>query len=316
MRIHNTILETIGQTPLVQLHEVPPGLGIDPADVKAKVVVKLEFFNPGASVKDRIGAAMVEAAEAAGVLKPGGTIVEATSGNTGIALAMVGAAKGYKVVLTMPESMSKERRSLLRAFGARLELTSAQGGMREAIERANAIAQEEGGVQVHQFENQANQIVHYRTTGPEIWDDTDGHIGVLVAGVGTGGTITGVGRYLKERNPEVRIVAVEPDESPVLSGGTHSPHKIQGIGAGFVPEVLDTTIYDEVIRITSDTALETARYVGSHEGILVGISSGATISAAFKEATKEENAGKIIVAMVASFGERYLSTPLYAHLAD
>ena len=316
MTIYNNILDTIGNTPLVQIHKVPEGIGVNPEDVRARVLGKLEFFNPAASVKDRIGAAMVAAAEEAGALQPGGTIVEATSGNTGIALAMVGAAKGYKVVLTMPESMSKERRALLRAFGARLELTSAAGGMKEAIAKANEIAETEGGVLVRQFENEANRKVHYQTTGPEIWRDTDGKVDVLVSGVGTGGTVSGVGTYLKEQNPNIRIVAVEPEESPVLSGGSPSPHKIQGIGAGFVPGVLDTNIYNDVAQVDSETALSTARSVAANEGILVGISSGAAITAAFREAARPENEGKTIVAIIPSFGERYLSSVLYQHLAD
>lgn len=316
MTIYSNILDTIGNTPLVELHHVPDGIDVNPEDVKARVLAKLEFFNPAASVKDRIGNAMVAAAEASGALKPGGTIVEATSGNTGIALAMVGAAKGYKVVLTMPESMSKERRALLRAFGARLELTSAAGGMKEAIAKANEIAETEGGVLVRQFENEANRQVHYQTTGPEIWRDTDGQVDVLVSGVGTGGTVTGAGTYLKEQNPNLRVVAVEPEESPVLSGGSPSPHKIQGIGAGFVPDVLDTGIYDHVEQVASETAINTARAVVANEGILVGISSGATITAAFREAARPENEGKTIVAIIPSFGERYLSSILYAHLAD
>lgn len=316
MTIYNNILDTIGNTPLVELHKVPDGIGVNPDDVQARVLAKLEFFNPAASVKDRIGAAMVAAAEEAGALKPGGTIVEATSGNTGIALAMVGAAKGYKVVLTMPESMSKERRALLRAFGARLELTSAAGGMKEAIAKANEIAETEGGVLVRQFENEANRKIHYETTGPEIWRDTDGKVDVLISGVGTGGTVTGVGTYLKEHNPDLRVVAVEPEESPVLSGGSPSPHKIQGIGAGFVPDVLDTSVYDHVEQVASETAINTARFVAANEGILVGISSGAAITAAFREAARPENNGKTIVAVIPSFGERYLSSVLYAHLAD
>lgn len=316
MTIYSNILDTIGNTPLVELHKVPAGIGISLADVQARVLAKLEFFNPAASVKDRIGAAMVRAAEDAGALKPGGTIVEATSGNTGIALAMVGAAKGYKVVLTMPESMSKERRALLRAFGARLELTSAAGGMKEAIAKANQIAETEGGILVRQFENEANRKVHYETTGPEIWRDTDGKVDVLVSGVGTGGTVTGAGTYLKEQNPNLRVVAVEPEESPVLSGGSPSPHKIQGLGAGFVPDVLDTNVYDHVETVASDTALDVARFVAANEGILVGISSGAAITAAFREATRPENKDKTIVAIIPSFGERYLSSVLYSHLAD
>lgn len=316
MTIYNNILDTIGNTPLVQIHKVPEGIGVNPEDVRARVLGKLEFFNPAASVKDRIGAAMVAAAEEAGALQPGGTIVEATSGNTGIALAMVGAAKGYKVVLTMPESMSKERRALLRAFGARLELTSAAGGMKEAIAKANEIAETEGGVLVRQFENEANRKVHYQTTGPEIWRDSNGKVDVLVSGVGTGGTVTGAGTYLKEQNPNIRIVAVEPEESPVLSGGSPSPHKIQGIGAGFVPGVLDTNIYNDVAQVDSETALSTARSVAANEGILVGISSGAAITAAFREAARPENEGKTIVAIIPSFGERYLSSVLYQHLAD
>lgn len=316
MTIYNNILETIGNTPLVHIHKVPEGIGVDQADVRARVLAKLEFFNPASSVKDRIGAAMVAAAEASGQLKPGGTIVEATSGNTGIALAMVGAAKGYKVVLTMPESMSKERRALLRAFGARLELTSAAGGMKEAIAKANEIAANEGGVLVRQFENEANRKVHYETTGPEIWNDTEGKVDVFVSAIGTGGTITGAGGFLREQKPDLRIVAVEPEESPVLSGGSPSPHKIQGIGAGFVPDILDTKIYDHVEQVSSETALSAARSVAANEGVLVGISSGAALTAAFREAARPENADKTIVAIIPSFGERYLSSVLYSHLAD
>ena len=299
----------IGRTPLVRINRLF-------GDSKADVYAKLEFYNPANSVKDRIGVAMVDAAEASGELTAGGTIVEATSGNTGIALAMVGAARGYKVVLTMPETMSKERRALLRAFGAELILTPGPEGMRGAVEKANAIADERGGVLVRQFENQANVDVHRRTTAEEIWNDTDGSVDIVVAGIGTGGTISGVGQVLKERKPDVRLVAVEPAESPILSGGQPGPHKIQGIGANFIPAILDRSVIDEVLTVTSEDAVATARDAARTEGLLVGISSGAALKAAGEVAAREENAGKTIVVVIPSFGERYLSSVLYADLMD
>lgn len=278
---------------------------------------KLEFYNPANSVKDRIGVAIVDAAEASGALKPGGTIVEATSGNTGIALAMVGAARGYTVVLTMPESMSKERRALLRAFGAELILTDPSKGMKGAVDRADEIvAERPGAVLARQFANAANPEIHRRTTAEEIWADTDGAVDIVVAGIGTGGTITGVGQVLKARKPGVQIIAVEPEESPILNGGAPGPHKIQGIGANFVPEILDTTVYDEVIDVNAGQAVELARKAATQEGLLVGLSSGAALYAAGLVAARPENAGKTIVVIIPSFGERYLSTVLFEGLVD
>ncbi|MPV50738.1 cysteine synthase A [Pseudactinotalea sp. HY160] len=307
-RIYENATDLVGNTPLVRLNQVTEGLG-------ATVLAKLEFYNPANSVKDRIGVAMIDAAEAAGALKPGGTIVEATSGNTGIALAFVGAARGYNVVLAMPESASNERKVLLRALGAELVLTAPSEGMKGAVSTAERIATErEGAILARQFENEANPEIHRRTTAEEIWTDTDGEVDIVVAGIGTGGTITGVGQVLKERKPEVQIIAVEPAESPILNGGEPGPHKIQGLGANFVPKVLDTTIYDEVIDIDAEASLERAREVARREGLLVGISSGAAIEAALQVAARAENAGKTIVVVVPDFGERYLSTPLYAHL--
>ncbi len=309
-RIYDDVTKLIGNTPLVRLNRLTEGAG-------ATVVAKLEFYNPASSVKDRIGVAIVDAAEASGELPPGGTIVEATSGNTGIALAMVGAARGYDVVLTMPETMSKERRALLRAFGAELVLTPGSEGMKGAVSRAEQIAAERpGAVLARQFANEANPAIHRATTAEEIWADTDGQVDVVVAGIGTGGTITGVGQVLKERKPDVRIVAVEPAESPILNGGQPGPHKIQGIGANFVPEILDTSVYDEVIDVDADTAVRVARDAAQREGLLVGISSGAAIAAAVQVAQRPENAGKLIVVVVPSFGERYLSSILYADLLD
>ncbi|WP_028049165.1 cysteine synthase A [Cellulomonas sp. URHD0024] len=309
-RIYDDATALIGNTPLVRINKITDG-------APATVVGKLEFYNPANSVKDRIGVAIIDAAEASGALKPGGTIVEATSGNTGIALAFVGAARGYDVVLTMPETMSKERRALLRAFGAELILTPGSEGMKGAVNRADEIvAEREGAILARQFANEANPEIHRRTTAEEIWADTDGKIDIFVAGIGTGGTITGVGQVLKERNPNIQVVGVEPAESPILNGGAPGPHKIQGIGANFVPEILDTTIYDEIIDVDAETAVAVARRAAAEEGLLVGISSGAALHAATLLAQRPENAGKLIVTIIPSFGERYLSTVLYADLLD
>ncbi len=309
-RIYDDVTQLVGNTPLVRLNRLTEGAG-------ATVVGKLEFYNPASSVKDRIGVAIVDAAEASGELPPGGTIVEATSGNTGIALAMVGAARGYDVVLAMPETMSKERRALLRAYGAELVLTPGSGGMRGAVEKAEEIARERpGAVLARQFANAANPEIHRRTTAEEIWADTDGAVDILVAGIGTGGTITGVGQVLKDRKPGVQIIGVEPAESPILNGGAPGPHKIQGIGANFVPEVLDRAIYDEIIDVDAETAVAVARDAAQREGLLVGISSGAAIHAAVQVASRPENAGKVVVVIIPSYGERYLSTILYADLLD
>lgn len=309
-RIYDDATQLIGNTPLVRINKLTEG-------VDATIVGKLEFYNPASSVKDRIGVAIVDAAEKSGELKPGGTIVEATSGNTGIALAFVGAARGYDVVLTMPESMSKERRALLRAFGAELILTPAAEGMKGAVTRADEIvAERTGAVLARQFANEANPEIHRRTTAEEIWADTDGAVDIVVAGIGTGGTITGVGQVLKERKPSVQIVGVEPAESPILNGGAPGPHKIQGIGANFVPEILDTGIYDEIIDVDADTAVTLARRAAKEEGLLVGISSGAALHAAIELGKRPENAGKLIVVIIPSFGERYLSSILYADLLD
>ncbi len=308
-RIYDDVTALIGNTPLVRLNRITDG-------AVATVLAKLEFYNPASSVKDRIGVSIIDAAEESGELKPGGTIVEATSGNTGIALAMVGAARGYEVVLTMPETMSRERRALLRAFGAELVLTPGSEGMKGAVNRAVEIAQERGAVQARQFANEANPAIHRRTTAEEIWADTDGAVDVVVAGIGTGGTITGVGQVLKERKPELRLVAVEPAESPILTGGQPGPHKIQGLGANFVPEILDTSIYDEVIDVDADTAVQWARRAAAEEGLLVGLSSGAALKAAVEVAQRPENDGKTVVVVIPSFGERYLSTILYQDLLD
>jgi cysteine synthase A len=306
--IYDDVTKLIGNTPLVRINRL--------IDSDATVAAKLEFYNPASSVKDRIGVSIVDAAERSGELKPGGTIVEATSGNTGIALAMVGAARGYQVVLTMPETMSKERRALLRAHGAELVLTEGALGMKGALEKANEIAAERGGVLARQFANEANPAIHRETTAEEIWKDTDGQVDIVVAGIGTGGTITGVGQVLKERKPGVKIVAVEPEESAILTGGQPGPHKIQGIGANFIPEILDRDVYDEVIDINAETAVEWARRAAKEEGLLVGISSGAALAAANQVATRPENAGKTIVVVIPSFGERYLSTILFSDLLD
>ncbi len=309
MRIYNNITEVVGNTPLVQLHRVTDG-------ASARVLAKLEFYNPTSTIKDRIGIAMVDAAEASGELKPGGTIIEATSGNTGIALAMVGAARGYKVILTMPESMSKERRALLRAFGAELVLTPAAEGMNGSVAKAEELGKEAGSVLVRQFANAANPKIHRETTAEEIWRDTDGEVDIFIAGVGTGGTISGVGARLKELKPSIKVIAVEPEASPILNGGKPGPHPIQGIGANFIPENLDRDIYDEVLDAPSDKTFEFAHRAAREEGILAGISGGATLWAAHQIANRPENAGKTIVVILASFGERYLSTPLYADLMN
>ena len=303
--IVNSIVDAIGQTPLVRLNRLDAGL-------PGNVAVKLEFYNPAGSVKDRIGRAIIDAAEEAGALKPGGTIVEGTSGNTGIALAMVGAARGYNVILTMPETMSAERRVLLRAYGAKIVLTPGTDGMRGAVEKAQEIvAATDNAILASQFSNEANPAIHYKTTGPEIWDATDGKIDIFVSGIGTGGTISGAGKYLKEKNPNLQIVAVEPQDSPLLSEGRVGPHKIQGLGANFVPDTLDREIYDSVIAVSGEEAIRTSRALATQEGILGGISSGAAVYAALEEAKKSENKDKLIVAVVPDFGERYISTVLY-----
>jgi cysteine synthase len=308
MPIHDDVTQLIGNTPLVRINRIITS--------DATVAAKLEFYNPASSVKDRIGVAIVDAAEASGELEPGGTIVEATSGNTGIALAMVGAARGYKVVLTMPETMSKERRALLRAYGAELVLTEGALGMKGAVAKSEEIAAERGGILARQFANEANPEIHRKTTAEEIWKDTDGEVDIVVAGIGTGGTITGVGQVLKSRKPGVQMIAVEPEESPILNGGQPGPHKIQGLGANFVPEILDRDIYDEVIDINAETSVEWARRAAKEEGLLVGISSGAALAAADQVARRPENAGKTIVVIIPSFGERYLSTILFSDLLD
>ncbi|HET7660442.1 MAG TPA: cysteine synthase A [Oryzihumus sp.] len=308
MPIHDDVTSLIGNTPLVRINKL--------IESGATVAAKLEFYNPASSVKDRIGVSIIDAAERSGELKPGGTVVEATSGNTGIALAMVGAARGYNVVLTMPETMSKERRALLRAYGAELVLTPGSEGMKGAVTRAEEIAAERGGILARQFANEANPEIHRRTTAEEIWKDTDGAVDIVVSGIGTGGTITGVGQVLKARKPGVQMIAVEPEESPILNGGQPGPHKIQGLGANFVPEILDTSIYDEVIDINADTAVEWARRAAKEEGLLVGISSGAALAAAAQVAARPENDGKTIVVIIPSFGERYLSTILFSDLLD
>jgi cysteine synthase A len=309
MQIYDDVTQLVGRTPLVKLNRIMDGAA-------ATVAAKLEFYNPASSVKDRIGVSMIEAAEVAGELKQGGTIVEATSGNTGISLAMVGAARGYRVVLTMPESMSKERRALLRAYGAELVLTPAAEGMKGAVARAEEIGRDQGAVLVRQFANEANPEVHRRTTFEEIWADTDGQIAALVAGIGTGGTITGVGQELKKRNKDIAVIAVEPAASPILNGGSPSGHPIQGIGANFVPEILDTTVYDEVLDAPNEEAVTYARRAAKEEGLLVGISSGAALWGAAQVARRDEFAGKLIVVIIPSFGERYLSTILYSDLMD
>lgn len=305
--VKNNVSELVGNTPLLRLVNTEKAEGS-----KAALVAKLELFNPAGSVKDRIAKNMLDTAEKQGVLKPGAVIIEPTSGNTGIGLASIGAARGYKVILTMPDTMSIERRKLLQAYGAQLVLTPGAQGMRGAIEKADEIAaQTPGSFVPHQFDNAANPDAHYKTTGPEIWQGTGGRVDILVAGVGTGGTITGVGRYLKEQNPKVHIVAVEPADSPVLGGGKSGPHKIQGIGAGFVPQALDTSVYDEIIAVQNEEAMLAGRNVAKRDGILVGISSGAALCAALQLAQKAENEGKTIVIVLPDTGERYLSTALF-----
>jgi cysteine synthase A len=309
MKIANDVTQLVGNTPLVRLHRLTNGS-------KAEVVVKLESFNPAHSVKDRIGVSMIDAAEKAGMIKPDTVILEPTSGNTGIALAMVCAARGYKCILTMPETFSKERRMLLRAYGAELVLTAGNDGMAGAIRKAEEMAEVDRRYFIpQQFKNPANPEIHRRTTAEEIWQDTDGKVDILVGGVGTGGTITGVGEVLKARKPDFKVVAVEPEGSPVLSGGQKGSHMLQGIGAGFIPEILNTRIYDEVVLVKNDEALDIARRMGKEEGVLVGISSGAAIWAALQVAKRDENAGKLLVVIAPDYGERYLSTALFADLA-
>ena len=307
-RVYDDITQVFGNTPLVRLNAVTDGAG-------ATVLAKLEFYNPSASVKDRLGVAIIDAAEKSGELKPGGTIVEGTSGNTGIALAMIGAARGYNVVLTMPETMSEERKMLLKAYGAELVLTPGSEGMKGAVGKAQEIvANTPGAVLARQFENEANAQIHRETTGPEVWNDTDGAVDIFVSGIGTGGTLTGTGQFLKGKKDDVQIVGVEPEESPILNGGNPGPHKIAGIGANFVPAVLDREIYDEIVDVNITQAVSMARRLAAEEGILAGISSGATVHAAVELAKRPENAGKTIVVIVASYGERYLSSVLYEDL--
>ncbi|MBR3136359.1 MAG: cysteine synthase A [Clostridia bacterium] len=306
-RIYTSADQLIGSTPLLEVKNIEAQEGL-----KATILVKLEYFNPAGSVKDRVAKAMIDDAEAKGLLKPGSVIIEPTSGNTGIGLASVAAARGYRIIIVMPETMSVERRQLMKAYGAELVLSEGSKGMKGAIVKANELAKEIPGAFIPgQFVNPANPAIHYATTGPEIWADTDGKVDIFVAGVGTGGTVTGVGEYLKEQNPGVKIVAVEPASSPVLSQGHAGAHMIQGIGAGFVPEVLDTKIYDEVIPVTNEDAFATGKLIGRSEGVLVGISSGAALWAAIELAKRPENAGKTIVALLPDTGDRYLSTPLF-----
>ena len=306
--IYTSADQLIGKTPLLELTHIEKKYGL-----KAKLLAKLEYFNPAGSVKDRIAKAMIDDAEEKGLLKEGSVIIEPTSGNTGIGLASVAAARGYRIIIVMPDTMSVERRQLMKAYGAELVLTEGAKGMKGAIAKADELAKEiPGGFIPGQFVNPANPAVHKATTGPEIWEDTDGKVDIFVAGVGTGGTVTGVGEYLKSQNPNVKVVAVEPASSPVLSKGTAGSHKIQGIGAGFVPDVLDTKIYDEVIAVENDDAFATGKLIGKREGVLVGISSGAAVWAAIQLAKRPENKGKTIVALLPDTGDRYLSTPLFA----
>lgn len=308
MKVYQSVTELIGRTPLLEVKNIERE-----KELKAKVLVKLEYFNPAGSVKDRVAFSMIEDAERTGRIREGATIIEPTSGNTGIGLASVAAAKGYKAIFVMPETMSIERRKLLLGYGAQIVLTEGAKGMRGAIEKAEELEKEiENAVVLGQFVNKANPSAHYRTTGPEIWADTEGNVDVFIAGAGTGGSVTGVGQYLKEQNPKVKVIAVEPEKSPVLSGGKPAPHGLQGIGAGFVPEVLDTQIYDAVSRVKEDEAYAAARLLASREGILTGITSGAALHTALAEALKPENEGKTIVALLPDTGERYLSTPLFA----
>ena len=306
-KIYNGALELVGNTPLVEVKNIEEELGLE-----ARILVKLEYFNPAGSVKDRIAKAMIEDAEEKGLLKEGSVIIEPTSGNTGIGLASIAAVKGYRIILTMPETMSVERRNILKAYGAEIVLTEGVKGMKGAIEKADELAKEIPGIYIPgQFVNPANPEVHRKTTGPEIWKDTDGEVDLFIAGVGTGGTLTGVGEYLKSQNPDVKIVALEPASSPVLSTGKGGPHKIQGIGAGFVPDVLNTTVYDEIFTVENDDAFATGKLLAKKEGILVGISSGAALYGAIELAKRPENKGKTIVALLPDTGDRYYSTPLF-----
>jgi cysteine synthase A len=309
LKIYDDITQVFGNTPLVRLNKIMDGAG-------AEVLAKLEFYNPTSTVKDRLGIAIIDAAERSGQLKPGDTIVEATSGNTGIAIAMVAAARGYKAILTMPESVSLERRTLLRAFGATLILTPATEGMTGAVSKSEEIGRQTGAVLVRQFENEANPEIHRKTTAMEIWNDTDGEVAALISGVGTGGTITGTGQRLKELNPNIKVFAVEPAASPLLTGGVAGSHPLQGIGANFIPPILDRNVYDEVIDVPNEEAIKYARRAGTEEGILAGISSGAALWAAAQVAKREEFKGKKVVVIIPSFGERYLSTVLYADLKE
>ncbi|WP_311475311.1 cysteine synthase A [uncultured Corynebacterium sp.] len=309
-KIAKSVLDLIGNTPLVELNGITDGL-------KARVLAKLEFYNPANSVKDRIGDAIIRAAEASGELKPGGTIVEATSGNTGIALALTGAAKGYKVILTMPETMSQERRVVLRAYGAEIVLTPGAAGMKGAVDKANEIVETtDNAILASQFENEANPQVHYETTGPEIWNDTDGEVDIVVAGVGTGGTISGSAKYLKEQKESIKAVAVEPAASPLLSTGEAGPHKIQGLGANFIPGTFDRNVIDEIITVSNEDAVATSRELALKDGVLGGISAGANLKAALELAARDENEGKTIVVIIPDFGERYVSTVLYEDIRD
>lgn len=311
-KINDNILDLIGGTPLVKLNGI-----VKDDDIKATILAKLEFYNPANSVKDRIGKAIVDAAEKSGELKPGGTIVEGTSGNTGIALALVGAARGYNVVLTMPETMSNERRVLLRAFGAEIVLTPGSAGMQGALDKANEIvAERDNAILARQFSNEANVRVHYDTTGPEIWNDTDGQIDYFVAGVGTGGTISGAGKYLKEQNADIKNIAVEPAASPLLSEGKAGPHKIQGLGANFIPEIYDRNAVDEILKVSNEDAVSVSRKLATTDGILGGISAGANVRAALEVAKRPEAEGKTIVVIIPDFGERYVSTILYEDIRD